>query len=401
MNENHDTNKTKNCLNSISFIVIGVFIITFESISLIMSILCIVMTSWNFLKHFIKILNIFSLIIISLLILINILIFVNIKNIKIDIVKNYEKRMCLSILLILIYIIIIIFNIYNSIYLSIKLHIADYPEYGGRKRDQNYIDTHPDEFGDVPLKQFIIVGFCPSIISVLNLMCIILSIFFRQKMVLTYDKIILEDGNIIHRINSHKSRSRHTSRNRSNRSSRNRSIRSNRSSRRYSSEIRNENTNDKIIKNNNNDTNTERNNKDFNDDNNNFIDIKINNENVDEKNIKNNLNKLSMNNRLDTKETLNEEQKEEKINEQKEDKINEQKEEKTNEQKVEKANEKKDAKIKEQKDSKIKEQKEDKTIDQKEDKTIVQKEDKINDPKLNPSNLKLGKESNNFSNKDE
>ena len=38
---------------------------------------------------------------------------------------------------------------------------------------------------------------------------------------------------------------------------------------------------------------------------------------------------------------------------------------------------------------------------QKEDKTIVQKEDKINDPKLNPSNLKLGKESNNFNNKDE
>ena len=181
MNENHDTNKTKNCLNSISFIVIGVFIIIFESISLVMSILCIVITSWNFLKHFIKILNIFSSIILFLVTIINILIFINIQKEKIDIIKNYQKRICLSFLLIIIYIIIIIFNIYNSIYLSIRLHVADYPEYGGRKRDQNYIDTHPDEFGDVPLKQFIIVGFCPSIISVLNLMCIILSIFFRQK----------------------------------------------------------------------------------------------------------------------------------------------------------------------------------------------------------------------------
>ena len=150
MNENHDTNKTKNCLNSISFIVIGVFIIIFESISLVMSILCIV----------IKILNIFSSIILFLVTIINILIFINIQKEKIDIIKNYQKRMCLSFLLIIIYIIIIIFNIYNSIYLSIRLHVADYPEYGGRKRDQNYIDTHPNEFGDVPLKQFIIVGFC-------------------------------------------------------------------------------------------------------------------------------------------------------------------------------------------------------------------------------------------------
>ena len=60
----NDDNKIKKCLNSISFTVIGVFIIIFELVSLLMSILCIVMIDWNFLKNFIKILNIISLAII-------------------------------------------------------------------------------------------------------------------------------------------------------------------------------------------------------------------------------------------------------------------------------------------------------------------------------------------------
>ena len=54
MNENNNNIKNKNCLNSISFTLIGAFIITFESISLVMSILCLVMTSWNFLKIYIQ-----------------------------------------------------------------------------------------------------------------------------------------------------------------------------------------------------------------------------------------------------------------------------------------------------------------------------------------------------------
>ena len=149
MNEIQNNNKNDNCLNSISFNLLGAFIIIFESISLVMSILCIAMTSWNFLRQIIKILNIISLVIISLAIIINFVIFIKIKNVGFDIVQNFQKRMCLSFILILFYIILIVFNIYNSIYLSIRLHIADYPEYGGRKRDQNYIDEHPDEFGDV------------------------------------------------------------------------------------------------------------------------------------------------------------------------------------------------------------------------------------------------------------
>lgn len=105
--------------------------------------------------------------------------------------------MTISFFLLIFYILLIIFSVYNAIYLSIKLHIADYPEYGGRKRDQDYIDKHPDEFGNVSLKQFVIVGFCPSIISVLNLVCLILCILFRKKMITTYNKIKSENVNVI------------------------------------------------------------------------------------------------------------------------------------------------------------------------------------------------------------
>ena len=64
--------------------------------------------------------------------------------------------------------------------------------------------------------------------------------------------------------------------------------------------------------NNNTDPNIEINNKEFNNDNNNFIDIKINKTNDDDIYTKNIPNKYPLNNRLETKETLNEEQKEDK-----------------------------------------------------------------------------------------
>ena len=205
-----------------------------------------------------------------------------------DIVQNFQKRMCLSFILILFYIILIVFNIYNSIYLSIRLHIADYPEYGGRKRDQNYIDEHPDEFGDVPLKEFIIVGFCPSIISVLNLMIFILCVLFRKKMILTYDKMRSEEGRRVHEIIPPRNKHKHINRNRN--------------KRKFSNE--NINTNELIIKNNNNtDPNMRRNGQGTNEDNN-LIKIKINNSDDGEEYVKKPTNKLILDNKLDTKENL-------------------------------------------------------------------------------------------------
>ena len=297
MNDKH-SNKNKNCLNSISFGVIGVFIIIFESISLVMSILCVAIINWHFLKNFIKILNIISLVIIFLLI---------IKNIRYNIIKKYETRMCLSIFLIIIYLIIIIFNIYNSIYLSNKLKIADDPENGGK--DQNYVDTHPNEFGDVPLKQFIIAGFGPSLISVLNVICIILCAIFRKKMILTYNKMLYEIDNRTSEANFHRSKTRNSTSSKNSKNSRNKSKTKRKSTRRSrfnSTEIRNSvnnanDKNDKEIKYNNNSIPNRLNS--------NNINAKINRLNKGEQNINKITIEETLNNKLDTNESLNNEQK--------------------------------------------------------------------------------------------
>ena len=228
MEENQNKEEENSCLDSASFSLIGAFIIIFEIISLIMSILCLVIINWDFLKNFIRILNIISLVLIILTILINLHLFIKIKKIKFHITKKYGNRMCCSFLLLLMYIILIIFGVYNAIYISTKLHISDDPEYGGRTRDQDYIDKHPEKFGDVPVKQFIVSGVCPSIIAVFNLICFILCIIFRKKMIIIYNKIISEndkkinDDNLNRKIRRSKSVSKkRTSRNTSSKSLRN------------------------------------------------------------------------------------------------------------------------------------------------------------------------------------
>ena len=178
----------KHCLNSISFSIFGVIIFISETISLIMNILLLIKTSWNFLKKTIKILNIICISVISLSTIINIIFFSKINNIKKEIFQKYTSKIASIIFLIIIYLLIIIFSIFNSIYLSIHLHIADYPEYGGRERDQNYIDSHPNEFGNVSDKEFIIVAVCPSIICIFNVLCVIISFLMRNKIILIYHK---------------------------------------------------------------------------------------------------------------------------------------------------------------------------------------------------------------------
>jgi hypothetical protein len=113
--------------------------------------------------------------------------FCSLKKIQQNLVNEYKNKLVAPAFLFIFYSIIIIFNIYNAIYLSIKLHIADYPEYGGRKRDQGYIDSHPDEFGNVPLHEFIIVAVCPSLISVFNLLCIVITCMFRNKIIIMHN----------------------------------------------------------------------------------------------------------------------------------------------------------------------------------------------------------------------
>ena len=182
-------NKEKdNCLNSIPFFTLGVVIFVSEFLSIVLNILCLIFTTWKYLKSLIKLLNIICLGLIGLTLLINIIMFCLVRNIKKNILYSYNRNLVTPIFLIIFYIIIVIFNIVNAIYLSINLHVADYPEYGGRKRDQSYIDSHPDEFGNVEISEFVIVSVCPSLISLLNLLCIIITVLYRNKIVLLYNK---------------------------------------------------------------------------------------------------------------------------------------------------------------------------------------------------------------------
>ena len=213
--------------------------------------------------------------------------------------------MRLIVLLFLLYIIIIIYNIYNSIYLSIRLHIADCPEYGGRKRDQKYIDKHPNEFGFVPLKQFIIVGICPSIISLLNTFCIIFSFVFRQKIIRIHSNVSqTENNNGIKRLNEvneitngnkkiirrHKHINRHRNRNKI----------------KFTNDTKN-NTKDIMINNDSN-PNIERKDKNIKEDKK-FVEAKISNLADKEKHIKKTTNILNMNNKLDNKDISNNQKK--------------------------------------------------------------------------------------------
>ena len=177
----------ENCLNSISFYSLGTIIFISESISAILNILCLIFISWNLLKSLIKLLNYISLGIIILIIFINMIMFCTLKNIQNKILYKYKRKLVGPVFSFIFCIILIIFNIYNAIYLSIKLHIADYPEYGGRKRDQGYIESHPDEFGDVEIYEFIIAAICPSLISICNLLCIIITCLYRNKIVYLYN----------------------------------------------------------------------------------------------------------------------------------------------------------------------------------------------------------------------
>ena len=178
--------QSHNYLNSISFCTLGVIIFISEIISMSMIVLLLIFTSWQYIRSLIKTLNIVCLVMIIITTLFNILLF-RTRNIKKEILQIYKKKTAVPILLILVYVIIIIFNIFNAVYLSLTLHIVDYPEYGGRKRGQQYIDEHPEEFGPIQVKEFIIVAICPSIICVFHLLCIIISFMFRNKIIIIYN----------------------------------------------------------------------------------------------------------------------------------------------------------------------------------------------------------------------
>ena len=77
--------------------------------------------------------------------------------------------------------VLIILDLVITIMVSVQLHIADYPEYGGRERDEEYIITHHDEFVAVSGGEFLITEMCLSISVFAQLISIFFSIsLFRR-----------------------------------------------------------------------------------------------------------------------------------------------------------------------------------------------------------------------------
>ena len=182
MEEQEDEEDCCNCdccsKMAISFIII--FIIIIDSICLIMNIIYLTFIHWKYAKIVLLILSIFSLIFISVVLGFDITILI----LKRYLYKNNRKYILSKIFSLIILIInplMFILNICLAIFISVKLHIADYPEYGGRKRDEEYIKLHPDEFGSVSSGEFVVAGLCPSICGVGQFICMFFSIaLFRR-----------------------------------------------------------------------------------------------------------------------------------------------------------------------------------------------------------------------------
>ena len=162
----------------ISFLII--FIIILDSISIIMNVIVIVITNWKYAKLVSFILTIISLFFLCIILGFDITILI----LKKHLYKNNRKYIVSKIFSLIILIInplMFILNIFLAIYISIKLHIADYPEYGGRERNEDYINSHPEEFGSVSSAEFVVAALFPTLASISQFICMFFSIaLFRR-----------------------------------------------------------------------------------------------------------------------------------------------------------------------------------------------------------------------------
>ena len=99
-------------------------------------------------------------------------------------IKNnfkYIVSKIFSLIILILNPVLVILDLVITILVSVQLHIADYPEYGGRERDDEYILAHPDKFGPVSGGEFLIAGFCLSLTSFSQMISVFFSIsLFRR-----------------------------------------------------------------------------------------------------------------------------------------------------------------------------------------------------------------------------
>ena len=162
----------------ISFIII--FIIILDSISILMNIIYLAITHWKYVKLVLLVFSIISLIFICVVLGFDITILV----LKKHLYKNNNKYILSKIFSLIILIInplMFILNLILAIFIPIQLHIADFPEYGGREKNEEYIKSHPDRFGSVSSGEFVVAALCPSMCAICQFACMFFSIaLFRR-----------------------------------------------------------------------------------------------------------------------------------------------------------------------------------------------------------------------------
>lgn len=180
-NEEENNKKSCECFFNQTFQYILINIIVFDSISIICHIIYIFTTNWDFVHKSLFILSIisisFTLIILGFAICI--LVF------KKQLYKNNIKYLIskiFSLVMLVLSPILFILNIFLSIYISIDLHIADYPEFGGRERDEKYIEEHPNKFGEVTGGEYVIIIICPSIVTIAHIVCFFFNLMLFLKL---------------------------------------------------------------------------------------------------------------------------------------------------------------------------------------------------------------------------
>lgn len=183
-NKSNNTNNTNknicSCLLNQTFKYILIFIIVVDSISVICNILYLSITHWDFVHKSIFALSItsqcFTVIILGFAI--TILIFK--KYLYKDNIKYLISKI-FSLVMLILSPIIFILNLILAIYITIDLHIADYPEYGGRERDEKYIEEHPEKFGDVSDGQYVIGVLCPIIVTISHIVLLFFNLMLFLK----------------------------------------------------------------------------------------------------------------------------------------------------------------------------------------------------------------------------
>jgi hypothetical protein len=157
-----------------------IFIIIVDSISIVMNVIYLAITHWKYVKLALFILSIISLIFLCVVLGFDITILV----LKRHLYKNNKKYIVTKIFSLIILIInpvMFVLNTVLAICISIQLHIADYPEYGGRERDEEYIQSHPEKFGSVSSGEFVVAALCPTMCAIGQFMCMFFSIsLFRR-----------------------------------------------------------------------------------------------------------------------------------------------------------------------------------------------------------------------------